>query len=203
MKTKLHFGVLLLFLAFLGTYIEQTTVPNQQMVVQFSDTNITLEESENAITALQEQLLTLGVTHIQIGENAQGQLKITYHSDLEITRIQQAIFNADHVNVAFHTNQHTSLPLSESHGEKQYKINISEITTSNDGNWDFNGLQIVEHNQKFDRFSYFKTHSSGLQNEQIPHNYNLQTVVVCRANTAWLRTPISDVIPEVRAGPNA
>ena len=42
MKIKLHFAIVVVILAFLGAFMDQKTVPNQQIVVQFLDKSVSI-----------------------------------------------------------------------------------------------------------------------------------------------------------------
>ncbi|WP_178984486.1 hypothetical protein [Winogradskyella helgolandensis] len=201
MKTKLHFGLLIILLAFLGTYLEQNTLPNQQIVIQFSDTDISSEDTENAIEAIQNKLQSIGVTHIQIGQSNEGQLRIIYHSNTDVDNIQNALFNVEDLNIAYDSNQNQSDSFPEHKNSKDYELNISEIKTSNTINWDFERIQVVEVNQKTDRFVYSKTTSFGHHFHNIENHFNSSVAVMISNNTTIVIDTISYIIPEVRAGP--
>ncbi len=64
----MHFGLLILLLAFLGTYLEQTTLPNQQIVIEFLDKDIAKEDAENAVETIKEQLQLVGAKLIRIDQ---------------------------------------------------------------------------------------------------------------------------------------
>lgn len=203
MKTKLYFGLIVLLLAFLGTYLEQNTLPNQQIVVQFSDSDISSEEAEITIEAIQNQLQSIGVTHIQIGQNNKGQLRITYHSDSHVKYIQNALFNVETLRVAYESNESQSHNFPKDKSLNDYELNISEIKTSNTINWDFERAQIVEINQKVDRFLYSKTNAFGNHFSDIEVNYSLKVATVINNDAMASINTISYIIPEVRAGPTA
>ncbi|SDI16332.1 hypothetical protein [Winogradskyella thalassocola] len=203
MKTKLHFGLLIILLAFLGTYLEQNALPNQQIVIQFSDTDISTEDSENAIEAIQNKLQSIGVTHIQIGQKNEGQLRIIYHSNTDVEYIQNALFNLEDINIAYDSNQNESDNFPDHKNLKDYELNISEIKASNDVNWDFERTQVVEVNQKTDRFLYSKTNSFGNHYYNIENHFNIKVAVFISNNATTAIDNISYIIPEVRAGPIA
>jgi len=203
MKTKLHFGLLVLLLAFLGTYLEQNTLPNQQIVVQFSDSDISSEDAEITIEAIQNQLQSIGVTHIQIGQNNEGQLRITYHSDSHVKYIQNALFNVETLRVAYNSTDNPSDNFPKHKSVKDYELNISELKTSNTVNWDFERTQIVEVNQKVDRFLYSKTNTFGNHFSDIKINYSIKVATAINNDATVSINTISYIIPEVRAGPTA
>ncbi|QXP77944.1 MULTISPECIES: hypothetical protein [Winogradskyella] len=201
MKTKLHFGILAVLLAFLGTFVEQYTVPNQQIVIQFSDKEISIENAESAIAEIQNNLQNIGVSHIQVGENNQGKLRITYHSDTDIEYIQHVLFNIEELSIGYSSSQEKPDHLPNSKFYKDYQIDISEIKTSSSTDWDFNVIQVLELNQKTDRLSYFKTNNSGFQNQNILYNFETEILEVNRKDLTAIIDIVSYIIPEVRAGP--
>jgi len=201
MKTKLHFGVIVVLLAFLTTFIESTTVPNQQILIQFSETSSTTQDKENAIEAIQSKLQSAGVTKIQIGQNEDGQLRITYHSDADVEYIENILFNGDDFKVAYEASQKHSSNFPEDKNVKDYKLNISEIKTSSDINWDFEGTQVSEFNQKTDHSNQLKVNCSAKQIRTKQNNGIINVAVSVNTTIAIAIDNFSYKIPEVRAGP--
>jgi preprotein translocase subunit SecD len=200
MKIKLQLGIIVMLFVFLGTYLEQTIVPNQQIVIQFSDTNISSEATENTIEAVKEQLQNIGVSHINIGQHEDGKLRITYYSEADVSRIQSILSKEDGFKFAYQTSENNSSDFPDN--ENDYELNISEIQDGSDTNWGFEGIQIVELNQKSDRFSNPNDDLSG-GNIDV-ENYNAAVQVAIQVNgTVDLATDnTSYIIPEVRAGPS-
>lgn len=203
MKTKLHFGIIVVLLAFLGTFLEQPTVPNQQMIIQFSDKAITLQDTEIAIDAIQKKLQSVGVTQIQIGQSEGGQLRITYYSDTDVAHIQNILFKAEDLNIAYDSNQDQSNNFPEQRHLKDYELNISEISTSSDFNWDFEGTQVAEINQKTDHSNTLKVSYSGKNILTKQYNGAINIAVSVNNAIAIAIDHLSYKIPEVRAGPIA
>ncbi|WP_179335911.1 hypothetical protein [Winogradskyella costae] len=203
MKTKLNIGLFVLFLAFLGTYLEQNILPNQQIVVQFSDSEISSEDAEIAIEAIQNQLQNIGVTHIEIGQNNEGQLRITYYSNTHVKYIQNALFNVETLKVDYNSAHKQSNNFPEHKNLKDYELNISEIKTNDTINWDFERAQVVEVNQKIDRLSNSKTNNFGNQFSAIEINYSIRVATAITNDAIVSIDTISYIIPEVRAGPIA
>jgi len=201
MKTKLHIGILVILLAFLGTYLEQSTNPNQQIVVQFSDKDIAKEDAVNAIDVVRRQLQGIGVEHLQIVHSDDGQLRITYYSDSDVARIQDILLKDVDFKFAYDSGDNSSDKLPENKNIKDYELNISEIQNSNDSNWDFERTEVVELNQKSDSSYNPKVKSSGAQINK-KHSNNLVSIALQVNNfVANATNHISYKIPEVRAGP--
>lgn len=201
MKFRLHFGILVVLLAFLGTYLEHKNVPNQQIVIQFSDKEITAEDTENAIKVIQDKLQSIGISRIQIGQNQNGQLRISYYSESDVEHIQNVLFNTEDVNLAKNALHKSSHNFPEHKNIKDYQLNISEIKINNNLKWDFEGTQIVEINQKVDRFSYPKTNSSANYPHVLQSNSTIKKAILVSKTTAIAIDNKACSIPEVRAGP--
>ena len=201
MKIKLQFGILVVLLVFLGTYLEQTTVSNQQIVIQFSDTDISSKDAENTIEIVKKQLQSIGVTNIQIGQHESGKLKITYYSGADVERIQNILSKEDGFKFAHQSSSRTSKDLPDNRNVKNYELNISEIHNSSHINWDFEGIQIVELNQKSDRYDNPKVNTSGDQLNTEHHNTIVNVAIKENRTVTIAQDKISYKIPEVRAGP--
>ena len=80
MKIKLYFGALFLMLIYFGTFQEQVSRTNQEIVLEFVDTKINKQEISSTITNIKERLLKVGVSNIKIQETQKGTLKISYYS---------------------------------------------------------------------------------------------------------------------------
>ena len=201
MKTKLHLGILVVVLAFLGTFMDQKTVPNQQIVVQFLDKSVSLEDSEEAIESIQFKLQSIGVTHIQIGQNRDGQLRITYHSDSDVSHIQDVLFKGDDFDIAYQASQQQSDNFPKEREANDYELNISEIKSGTDFNWDFEGTQVTEVNQKTDHSNQLQVNYSGKPFSVKPVNSIVNVAVAANNTVVNAINQLSYEIPEVRAGP--
>ena len=54
MRTKLHFGIIIVLLALLGRLVETPATPNQEITIQFSDANISEIEAQNTLRDIQQ-----------------------------------------------------------------------------------------------------------------------------------------------------
>ena len=201
MKIKLQFAILVGLLVFLGTYLEKTTVHNQQIVIQFSDSNISSEDAFHTIDLVKKQLQNIGVTNIQIGQRDNGKLKITYYSIDAIERIQDILGKENGFKFDYESPQNSSNELPENKSLKNYELNISEIQTGIDINWGFEGIQIVELNQESDRYdtpnvnTFVKQQYIEYCNGQVTVAINVNKTLSLALDTFFYK------IPEVRAGP--
>ncbi|MFT5231678.1 MAG: hypothetical protein ACI97R_001754, partial [Candidatus Azotimanducaceae bacterium] len=178
------------------------SVPNQEIVVQFSETTSN-EDTDAAITQIRAQLVLLGIEDVQIKQRADGSLKITYYSDVAVSLIQEA-FARQHQdlfeNVGVPHSNDTDVPFQEM--ADNFQFTVSEIGGGTDI---YNGLKghVLEIETKSSRFhppEFFFTASLNAVNKEIKRTkisvliYSQQTVVVAIT---------SRLLPETRAGPIA
>jgi hypothetical protein len=201
MKTKLHFGLITVLLAFLGTFFEQNTVPNQQIVIQFSNNAISLADTEDAIEAIEHKLQSIGVTQIHIGQSESGRLRITYFSEEDVAHIQNALFNVEDFKLAYNSSSDSSNDFPNNKDLKDYELNVSEIKSSTSNNWDFEGTQVVEFNHKTDHSNTLKVHDSGHQVYSEINSHIINTIIETYKVAAIVSNNSSYKTPEVRAGP--
>ena len=201
MKSKLHFGILIILTAFLIRYLENPVVPNQQIIVQFSDAEISENEAQKTIEAIKSRLHVIGIEQIQVGQDEEGHLKITYYSTTHVKEIQNILSNQGSFKLTYGFGLQNSNEIPTEKQSEDYKLNISEIhENSNTSDWDFDGLQIVELNQKSDRFNNLKKNNSGYQIDSQYLNAWVK-VAVSTINSNRYSDCHSYKIPEVRAGP--
>ncbi len=91
MKNKWYLLVLLFAMAIIGIRLEKGTAPNQEIVVQFTDGQVTYDETECAIALIKNQLKAVDVADIHIQNSGNGTLKITYYSDVEVSKIKKIL----------------------------------------------------------------------------------------------------------------
>lgn len=201
MKIKIHLSIVVLFLVFLGTYLEQSNVPNQQIVVQFSNKTISPQLSDETIDVVSKQLAQLGAENIQIGEQKDGQLKITYFSNQEVKDIQGKLFAKNKLQFSLSPDKDNSDNLPAKKDAKDYLINVSEIESNSNTAWDFEGTLVIEQSQKSDRFS--NTEVEFFTGTLISKCHNLHIANVFQVNTSVVHAidTFSYKIPETRAGP--
>lgn len=201
MKTKLQLGIFIVLFAFLGTYVEHTSVPNQQIVIQFVDGSISTTDEESAINSIREKLQSIGAETIVIGDNEEGLLKITYYSDTAIDIVQNILSQETDYSLTPDVDNENPFKIPTNSDEREYKLNISEIKNSSNNKWDFEGTQVVELNHKSDRFNHLKDNSSAKDNTSITHNILCSNELIKAELTAFDIDSLSYKIPEVRAGP--
>lgn len=204
MHKKWYFGTLLTALALLIAIQEPTVVPNQEIVLEFTNSDVDSPEVQNAITIVKKQLQSIGVKNTRISrELKNGKLKITYYSDADVECIKSLFSPEQNVAldlVLYDQNKGDSeYPLDEN--AKDYSLNVYEIQQGLDFSSDFNGKYLLEIQQEQEGFSSFYSYSfvSGIDiNDtdrlvKVAQKVNT-TIAIAIDNT-------SHKIPEVRAGP--
>jgi len=200
MKIKLHLGVVMVILMFLGTYIEHNLVPNQQIVIQFSNHQISSEEANSAAEALKQQLKDIGAKKLDIGEFNSGQLTITYYSDTDVMRIQKVLTDDDLVLDYSLENESNDKSIPEK--EELYKFNVSEIQDSPINNWDFEGTLVTELNHKSDRYYFPKLKYSFTKEDIENHSFKECLRLKIPSIYHFNKSKFAHRIPQVRAGPS-
>ena len=201
MKIKLHIGVLVVLMAFLGTFFETSATANQQIVIQFLDKDIAKDASESAIESVKKLLQSLGAALIKINKNKAGQLVITYYSETDVEHIQNVLSAADDFKLANDSDHKGTKNGPKRETVKAYKLDITEIQTNNPIHWNFEKTEIVELNQTGDYSGHFKINFSGVNFSEHPTISKIK--VALQNNTSVLFTIDAQFykIPQVRAGP--
>lgn len=201
MKTKLHLGVLVVLMAFLATFFESTTLPNQQIVIQFLDKDIARNSSESAIESVKQQLRSIGAALIKIDKNEAGQLVITYYSETDIEQIQNLLNNANDFELANESEDNGATSLPDGKAIKDYKLDISEIHNNNPIHWNFEITEILDINQKHSSSLSFQINSAGQTFNEHCIISKLQVALQHRTTVSFTFDAQFYKIPEVRAGP--
>ncbi|WP_194768362.1 hypothetical protein [Tamlana sp. I1] len=179
---------------------QQIATPNQEIVLQFTDVDLTSTEVQNTIAIVKKQLIAVGGSHIKVSTQDNGLLKIRYYSDADVSSIKKAFSNEDDLALILTEHQANSeIPLEE--GAVKYNFDIYEIQTSNDSGWDFDGTIVLQLDTKSDRFlDSNHSFSTGYLETIASHNSFKTTFKVCETIALTISEALH-TIPEVRAGP--
>ena len=181
---------------------QQILVPNQEIVLQFQDVDLTSNQTDNTVATVKQQLKTLGAENIQVLALENGILKITYYSDADIASIKETF--SEESTIALHLSAHTqdkdssSFPFEESN--VTYNLDVYEIQNGSASGWDFDGVIGLDVESKSNRF--LDPNYLFIENVGYKYQDNLLEVSyrVRREITIQLSDPLHS-IPEVRAGP--
>ncbi|WP_147376135.1 hypothetical protein [Ichthyenterobacterium magnum] len=205
MNSKWYFSTLIIILALLGGIAsqQQTSVPNQEIVLQFNDDEVTSNEAQNTITIVKEQLEAIGVDNIQILDLEQGQLKITYYSDADISSIKK-IFSKDKTLAFDDATKHQEESPAKIPSENKsvsYNLDVFEIHNGSDIASGLSGKLALESKTGNDRFFNPNTFMSIKETDDKEDESIIKVAYKLRRDIAIAIDNTSYKIPEVRAGP--
>ena len=202
MKVKWYLSTLVIILTLLGVGQQQITVPNQEIVVQFTD-EVTSDVTQDAIEIVKTQLLSLGADNIQVIEE-DSSLRITYYSEVDVASIKELLSSKKNLDIgysSFNKNESSSnLPSRDD--TNGYNLDVYEIQKENDLELDFDGF-VLEQKPENPRYSspnlYFSNSELDIKERHRFKNVNY----IVQRNIAIAIDNTSHKIPEVRAGPKA
>jgi hypothetical protein len=197
MKTKWYLGALIVILALFGVSQDNLMVPNQEVVLQFSNTEVSLSEKQLAIASVKEQLEIIGVAQVEISNVANGRLVISYYSNTTVANVKDLLFTAS--GTIDYTSKEDNR--SNSPTNQTYNLDVFEITKSSDTGFGSGGKLIFELKQDYDRFSnpnvyvYASEVTTTQKQIEIAVAYKQSNTIAIAINN------IPHKIPEGRAGP--
>lgn len=196
MKSKWYFGIVITALTFFVVSQQQITVPNQEIVFQFSDNQATVSQTEKAIHAIKAQLQNIGVKNTQVFEQ-NGILKISYYSDIAIAEVKSILLNE---KLIFNNTKGTQ---NDNPLDSSYNVDVFEIKPATESGVGFDGKFIVEAKQEYTRVSQIVLSFSAITESII--QLTLPANVTHKVNTTNSISidKGSFNIPEGRAGPKA
>ena len=202
MKSRWYISILIITLTLLGSMAskQQATIPNQEIVLQFTSETVTPDDTQNTIALVKQQLQTAGVTDIRVQQLQDGELKITYFSRADIARIKEVLSQDQTLALGYvsHDNQQGNMP-SEDH-TIGYDFDIYEIQQGNDFS-ELDRKLALETKGEHDRF--FNPNvliapeecSIDTKDNSDKAAYKFRTSIAIAIDNS------SHNIPEVRAGP--
>ncbi len=202
MKPKWYLGAFIVIVTLLGAGLQQFSVPNQEIVLQFEDEEISLFETEQAIANVKKQLQDIGVEKIKVYKGSNGILKITYFSDVAVSSIkkifsQEKALKLNYPSIAI--EEGTSKTPSDNK-PNTYQLDVFEIQKSNGNEGDLNGLVIEllpENDRSFNPDVYYSAlvQDVRFKNDVEKVAYKIYSTLSIEIDNATYN------IPEVRAGP--
>lgn len=202
MKAKWYLGTFIATLILLGASLQQFSVPNQEIVVQFDNEEISLHDTQNTIAIVKKQLQNIGVDKIQIFKGENGKLKITYFSNVDVASIKKILSEEKDLKLSYSSLNPKGEPsqLPSDNNSSKYQLDVFEIQKSNESEGDFNGLviELLPENERFfnpDLYFSFKKNDVKIKNEIEKLAYKIYSHISIEIDHT------SHKIPEVRAGP--
>ena len=202
MKPKWYLSIFVLIVAFLGAGLQQFSAPNQEIVLQFEDKAISLVETENAIANIKKQLQDIGVEKIQVYKGANGVLKISYFSEIDVVSIKKIFSKEKALKLSYSLLdfEEGSSKMPSKNKSNTYQLDVFEIQKSNGNEGDSNGLVVdllPENDRSFNPDVYY----SALLQELRFKNKIEKVAYIIYSNKSIEIDNSSYNTPEVRAGP--
>jgi citrate lyase gamma subunit len=205
MFAKRYISAFIILLTLLGFYKEQTPAPNQEIDLQFTDSIVLSQETEEVIEAIKQELQTLGVTNIQVRQHSSKALKIAYYSQEDVAAIKEILiakgFTSDKETPQL-PSEETSKVFQTYANIDQYKLDVYELQTASDIFIGVHGKYILDLEKEYDKSpttnSFANTNANYTGDAQI---ILLQLTYTTSNYTSILTETISYEIPDVRAGP--
>ncbi|OUS00565.1 hypothetical protein A9Q86_10155 [Flavobacteriales bacterium 33_180_T64] len=202
MNSRWYISTLIILLTLLGGIAskQHASVPNQEIVLQFTSDEVTSIDTQNTIAIVKQQLQTAGVENIQVLELESGQLKISYYSNSDVASIKALLSKEKVLDIAYSSQDGNQ---GESPSEDKsiiYNVDVYEIQHGDDVS-DLEGKLALETKVESDRF--FNPNVFISKDDIDEKELNRIVSVAYKfhsANAITLDNRLRE-IPEVRAGP--
>ena len=202
MKAKWYLSTFIVILTLLGVSQQQFSIPNQEIVVQFANDEVTLHETQKTIAIVKEQLQNIGVENIHVYKEANGKLKITYFSDVDVVSIKKILSKEKDLKLSysslFKDGETSDVPYNNE--SSRFKLDVFEIQKHKDVEGGFNGFAL-EVNPENDRFFTSVVYFSTVAVDFKEKNNAEKVAYLIHKNSTVSIDNSSHNIPEVRAGP--
>lgn len=201
MNAKWYFSTLIIALTLLGVCQKQDPVANQEIVMEFIDVQTTEEDVQEAIADIKVRLLDVGASNIKVQEAKGGTLKITYHSDVNVTSIKQILSKDSHL-VLEYASSHSSKDSRPSDDTSDYNLDVYEIKQGTESSNLGGGKYVLEVKYDYDRFTNPNVYFPFINKVTCKLNHSIKTAYKVNRKIAVAIDNTSHKEPEVRAGPN-
>ncbi|KAB1067093.1 hypothetical protein F6U93_11770 [Tamlana haliotis] len=181
----------------------QVQAPNQEIVLQFTDVELTSQDVQNTIEGVKNQLLTVGGSHIKVKTQSHGKLKISYYSDADVSSIKAALSKSEYIALALADDDSSSEQFPVSDAPIKYDLDVYEIQSASHADWGFEGTLALQIDTKSDRFVSPSTSMSVGDLAHLKSNTSYKTTFKVCKNVMLTIGEALHAIPEVRAGPLA
>jgi hypothetical protein len=201
MRAKWCFSVLVVILTLFGVNQDKKHTPNQEIVVQFADTQINSDEAQGAIADVKFQLELLGANNIQVREASNGILKISYYSDSDVASIKKRLSKDNFVKLGLTDNYPDDKPVEfpSNNNSNSYNLDVYEIQTATNTGLDLEGISVLELKSENHRFFNPNVFASIVKIDEKDNIVKIAFKVHTQIAIAIDNVPYK--IPEVRAGP--
>ena len=204
-QPKWYFGAAIILIAVLGSVLgrQQATVPNQEIVLQFANEDISLDEAQHTIAIVEKELQRIGVAYIQVSDQEDGRLVISYYSKANVESIKKLLSTQKELALGFVSSEKNELPFQFPSQETSigYNLDVYEIQDGQTSYSSLGGKCAVELKSGQQRFLnpnfYIPSEAPFIVNTEqvLKVNFSFQRDIVIAKDYRSYK------IPEVRAGP--
>lgn len=195
MNSRWYISTLFLIFIYFGTFHEQVSMPNQEIVLEFVDAKIDQKDIKNTIADVREKLLEIGVSNIKILETKNSTLKISYYSIINTENIKEALLFE------------SQLALNQKSGNKEdnntyldYKIDIYELTDRTDISKN-NDEFVFDNKYNADRSTLNHNNVFAKSSKILKANQLFKIAYSAYRDNPFTKDYTSHKEPDVRAGP--
>lgn len=199
-RNKWFFVAFIAVLAIIGVRLEHTAAPNQEILIQFLNSEIAENQTKGAISLITTELKALDIDDLHIEQLKNGALKVSYYSAIELVKIKETLSQAVsllHENSVNSIPQDKQLPFDKD--IVPYQLDIYKIQDSSD----LGGAMSAVLESKFEitRSTSYKTYAAIYlrQIEQKDKQVIFNCACYSRASIGLINA--FHKIPESRAGP--
>ncbi|WP_282135099.1 hypothetical protein [Seonamhaeicola maritimus] len=202
MNAKWYFSTLIIALTLLGVCQKQVSVPNQEIVMEFVDVDVTSNYVQTAIADVKGQLQGIGAQNIKVQKEQNGTLKITYFSNVKVASIKEVLSKENHIVLGYATNvQNENGNSSSNDSSNNYNLDVYEIKKGTESS-SLGGKYVLEIKYDYDRFSNPNVYVPYESTKISKIDRSVKTAYRVNRNIAIAIDNNSYQKPEVRAGPN-
>lgn len=205
LQPKWFISTALILIAVLGGVLGQqkSTLPNQEIVVQFANASISLNDAKHTIAIVEEELLSIGVSHIQISKQEDGRLVISYYSETNVEAIKKMLSQQSELALGFISSDKNENPLQIPSKEKgiAYNLDVYEIQQGQNSVSDLGGKCALELKTKHHRFVNYNFYIPSFDGYPVINDHTLKANFSFQRYMAIAKEYRAHKIPEVRAGP--
>jgi len=202
MKTKWYFGTFIFLLTLFVVNQQQISIPNQEIVVQFSSGEVSFLETQHTIAVVKKQLEQAGVEKIEVHIGENGAIKISYFSTIDIVSIKKIFSEENDINLGVSSifNTEKSNKSQPNKNSDTYKLDVYEIQKGDDLDLENNGFAI-ELKSNNDRFFVIDVYFIKTEIDISKVNKDEKVAYKIHRYFPIVKNNSSHIIPEVRAGP--
>lgn len=200
MRNKWFFVAFVAFLAIVAVRLEHTVAPNQEILIQFSNSEIAQGQTQDAISLITTELKALDIDDLQVEQLKNGAFKVSYYSAVELVKIKETLSQAV---ALLHGNSVTSIPqdkqLPFDKDIVPYQLDIYKIQDSSD----LGGAMSAVLESKFEitRSTSYKTYAAIYKRQIEQKDKQVIFNCACYSSASIGLINAFHKIPESRAGP--